>query len=56
MTGVCADITALKHRERELNVAMRNQEAVFDAAGEGIVFVRNGGSRVRTALWPACSG
>jgi hypothetical protein len=28
--------------ERELNVAMRNQQAVFDAAGEGIVFVRNG--------------
>jgi diguanylate cyclase (GGDEF)-like protein/PAS domain S-box-containing protein len=42
VTGVCADITALKQRERELNVAMRNQQAVFDAAGEGIVFVRNG--------------
>ncbi len=42
VTGVCMDITALKHRERELNVAMRNQQAVFDAAGEGIVFVRNG--------------
>jgi len=42
VTGVCADITALKQRERELNLAMRNQQAVFDAAGEGIVFVRNG--------------
>lgn len=42
VTGVCADITALKQRERELNVAMRNQQAVFDAAGEGIVFIRNG--------------
>ncbi len=42
VTGVCADITAMKQRERELNVAMRNQQAIFDAAGEGIVFVRNG--------------
>jgi diguanylate cyclase (GGDEF)-like protein/PAS domain S-box-containing protein len=42
VTGVCADITALKQRERELNLAMRNQQAVFEAAGEGIVFVRNG--------------
>jgi len=42
VTGVCVDITALKQRERELNLAMRNQQAVFDAAGEGIVFVRNG--------------
>jgi len=42
VTGVCADITALKQRERELNIAMRNQQAVFDAAGEGIVFIRNG--------------
>ncbi len=42
VTGVCADITAMKQRERELNVAMRNQQAVFDAAGEGIVFVRHG--------------
>ncbi|HQR70603.1 MAG TPA: diguanylate cyclase [Burkholderiaceae bacterium] len=42
VTGVCADITVLKLRERELNIAMRNQQAVFDAAGEGIVFVRNG--------------
>jgi diguanylate cyclase (GGDEF)-like protein/PAS domain S-box-containing protein len=42
VTGICADITALKQRERELNLAMRNQQAVFDAAGEGIVFVRNG--------------
>lgn len=42
VTGVCADITAMKQRERELNVALRNQQAIFDAAGEGIVFVRNG--------------
>ena len=42
VTGVCADITAMKQRERELNIAMRNQQAIFDAAGEGIVFVRNG--------------
>ncbi len=42
VTGVCADITAMKQRERELNVAMRNQQAIFEAAGEGIVFVRNG--------------
>jgi diguanylate cyclase (GGDEF)-like protein/PAS domain S-box-containing protein len=42
VTGVCADITAMKQRERELNLAMRNQQAVFDAAGEGIVFVRHG--------------
>lgn len=42
VTGVCADITAMKQRERELNVAMRNQQAIFDSAGEGIVFVRNG--------------
>lgn len=42
VTGVCADITAVKQRERELNVALRNQQAIFDAAGEGIVFLRNG--------------
>jgi len=42
VTGVCSDITALKQRERELNVALRNQQAIYDAAGEGIVFVRNG--------------
>jgi len=41
VTGVCTDITAAKQRERELNVALRNQQAIFDAAGEGIVFVRN---------------
>jgi diguanylate cyclase (GGDEF)-like protein/PAS domain S-box-containing protein len=42
VTGVCSDITAVKQRERELNVAMRNQQAIFDAAGEGIAFVRRG--------------
>jgi diguanylate cyclase (GGDEF)-like protein/PAS domain S-box-containing protein len=42
VTGVCSDITAVKQRERELNVAMRNQQAIFDAAGEGIAFVRHG--------------
>jgi diguanylate cyclase (GGDEF)-like protein/PAS domain S-box-containing protein len=42
VTGVCSDITAVKRRERELNVAMRNQQAIFDAAGEGIAFVRRG--------------
>lgn len=42
VTGVCSDITALKQRERELNVALRNQQAIYDAAGEGIVFVRSG--------------
>ena len=40
--GVCSDVTVLKRRERELSVALRNQQALFDAAGEGIVFVRNG--------------
>lgn len=39
--GVCNDITTLKQRERELNEALRNQQAVFDAAGEGIAFVRD---------------
>ena len=40
--GICTDITALKGRERELKVALRNQQVIFDAAGEGIVFVRAG--------------
>lgn len=40
--GVATDITALKRRERELSVALRNQQALFDAAGEGIAFVRAG--------------
>jgi diguanylate cyclase (GGDEF)-like protein/PAS domain S-box-containing protein len=47
VTGVCSDITAVKQRERELNVALRNQQAIFDAAGEGIAFVRRG--RIDTA-------
>jgi len=42
--GVCTDITALKRREDELAVALRNQQVIFDAAGEGIAFVR--GSRI----------
>lgn len=42
VTGICSDITGLKQRERELNIALRNQQAVFDAAGEGIAFVRRG--------------
>jgi diguanylate cyclase (GGDEF)-like protein/PAS domain S-box-containing protein len=40
--GVCSDVTVLKRRERELSVALRNQQALFDAAGEGIVFLRGG--------------
>ncbi len=40
--GICTDITALKGRERELHVALRNQQVIFDAAGEGIAFVREG--------------
>lgn len=40
--GVCTDITALKRRERELHVALRNQQVIFDAAGEGIAFVQGG--------------
>jgi len=44
--GVCSDVTALKRREHEVSVALRNQEALFDAAGEGIVFLRGG--RVET--------
>ena len=42
VTGICSDITGLKQRERELNIALNNQQAVFDAAGEGIAFVRRG--------------
>ena len=38
--GVATDITALKRRERELGIALRNQQALFDSAGEGIAFVR----------------
>ncbi len=40
--GVCTDITAQKRRERELAVALRNQQVIFDAAGEGIAFVKSG--------------
>jgi diguanylate cyclase (GGDEF)-like protein/PAS domain S-box-containing protein len=40
--GICTDITALKGRERELHVALRNQQVIFDAAGEGIAFLRDG--------------
>jgi diguanylate cyclase (GGDEF)-like protein/PAS domain S-box-containing protein len=40
--GVCTDISALKHRERELAVALGNQQVIFDAAGEGIAFVQAG--------------
>jgi diguanylate cyclase (GGDEF)-like protein/PAS domain S-box-containing protein len=40
--GVCTDITAQKGRERELAVALRNQQVIFDAAGEGIAFVQAG--------------
>jgi diguanylate cyclase (GGDEF)-like protein/PAS domain S-box-containing protein len=39
--GVASDITTLKRREAELHRALVNQQAVFEAAGEGIVFVRN---------------
>jgi diguanylate cyclase (GGDEF)-like protein/PAS domain S-box-containing protein len=39
--GICSDITALKRRERELNAALRNQQVIFEAAGEGIAFVRD---------------
>ncbi len=45
--GVCTDITAQKRRERELAVALRNQQVIFDAAGEGIAFVQAG--RIETA-------
>jgi diguanylate cyclase (GGDEF)-like protein/PAS domain S-box-containing protein len=40
--GVCTDITAGKRRERELSVALRNQQVIFDAAGEGIAVVQSG--------------
>ena len=40
--GVCTDITAQKRREHELAVALRNQQVIFDAAGEGIAFVQAG--------------
>lgn len=40
--GVCTDISTQKRRERELGVALRNQQVIFDAAGEGIAFVRGG--------------
>lgn len=40
--GVATNITALKLRESELNVALRNQQALFDSAGEGIAFVKAG--------------
>jgi len=40
--GVCTDITSQKGRERELAVALRNQQVIFDAAGEGIAFVQAG--------------
>ncbi len=40
--GVATDITALKLREQELSVTLRNQQALFDSAGEGIAFVRGG--------------
>jgi diguanylate cyclase (GGDEF)-like protein/PAS domain S-box-containing protein len=40
--GVCTDITTQKRRERELAVALRNQQVIFDAAGEGIAFIRSG--------------
>jgi diguanylate cyclase (GGDEF)-like protein/PAS domain S-box-containing protein len=40
--GVCTDITAQKRRERDLAVALRNQQVIFDAAGEGIAFVQAG--------------
>lgn len=40
--GVCTDITAQKRREGELAVALRNQQVIFDAAGEGIAFVQAG--------------
>jgi diguanylate cyclase (GGDEF)-like protein/PAS domain S-box-containing protein len=39
--GVASDITTLKRREAELHRALVNQQAVFESAGEGIVFVRN---------------
>ena len=41
VTVSAGDIRGLKQRERELDIALRNQQAVFDAAGEGIAFVRH---------------
>jgi diguanylate cyclase (GGDEF)-like protein/PAS domain S-box-containing protein len=40
--GVCTDITAARRREQELAVALRNQQVIFDAAGEGIAVVQGG--------------
>ena len=40
--GVCTDMTAQKRRERDLGVALRNQQVIFDTAGEGIALVRAG--------------
>jgi diguanylate cyclase (GGDEF)-like protein/PAS domain S-box-containing protein len=40
--GICTDVTAQNRRESELAVALRNQQVIFDAAGEGICFVRGG--------------
>jgi len=40
--GVVTDITAAKRRERDLAVALRNQQVIFDAAGEGIAVVHGG--------------
>lgn len=42
VVGVVTDISAVKAREQELSVALRQQQALFDAAGEGIAFVRGG--------------
>ena len=47
MLGTCSDVTGLKRREHDLDVALRNQQAIFDAAGEGIAFARGG--RIETA-------
>ncbi len=40
--GVCTDITTARRREQELAVALRNQQVIFDAAGEGIAVVQAG--------------
>jgi len=53
--GVCTDITAQKRRERDLAVALRNQQVIFDAAGEGIAFVQSGRIEKPTARWRSCS-
>ena len=47
MLGTCSDVTGLKRREHDLDVALRNQQAIFDSAGEGIAFARGG--RIETA-------